>query len=74
MLLLTDHNNSMKVLAMLAQELKLEDSSTKLVEDPEEELEGDDKLTEDDEDGLGNECNGMSEEEVAELEESLVPI
>ena len=65
-----DDDNAIKVLAALAQELELEGD----IDDPEEGLEEDDQEDDDDDNGLGDEHNGMSEEEVAELEESLVLI
>jgi hypothetical protein len=75
-----DVDDAKKALAALAEELDLQDSTEQpeLGDNPEysEELDGDKDLEMDDndEDGLGDENNGMSEEDVAELEESLVPI
>jgi hypothetical protein len=75
-----DVDDAKKALAALAEELDLQDSTEQpeLGDNPEysEELDGDEDLEmdDDDEDGLGDENNGMSEEDVAELEESLVPI
>ena len=63
-------DDAIKALAALAQELELEEN----VDDLEDGLEEDDQEDDDDDDGLGDERDGMSEEEVAELEESLVPI
>jgi hypothetical protein len=69
-----------KALALLAQELELEDLA-ELANDPEEglealvdtELDADTELevNNNDNDGLGDECDGMSEQDEAELEESL---
>jgi hypothetical protein len=60
------------VLAALAQEL--EDTMVEADDDAADDDTDDDKLDrkDDDEDGLGNGHDGMLEEEVAELEESLV--
>ena len=71
-----DVDDATKALATLAQELELEDSADDPEEglDVDEDLEVDDDDDDDDDDGLGDEHDGMSEEDVAELEESLVPI
>lgn len=65
-----DDDDAIKALAALVQELELNGD----VDDLEEGLEEDYQEDDDDDDGLGDERDGMSEEEVAELEESLVPI
>jgi hypothetical protein len=63
-----DVNNAAHALASLAQEL--EDSAVPIDDDSEED--GDDDSGDDDDDsGLGE---GMSEEELAELEQSLIPV
>lgn len=76
-----EFNDAATALAELAQEL--EDGMPAVAEDiaedlpDENEMEGDDEIQEtgdDDDDGLGNEHNGMSDEEVADLDASLVPI
>lgn len=71
-----DFDDAKTALAALAQEL--EDGMVDDVAEEEELSDGemaDDKDCDDDNnDGLGGERDGMSEEEVAELEESLVPI
>ncbi|KAF8153799.1 hypothetical protein B0H34DRAFT_661760, partial [Crassisporium funariophilum] len=69
-----DVDNTMDVLAALAQELE-----ETMVEADDCAADGDTDVDEfdcedDDEDGLGNGHDGMLEEEVAELEESLVPV
>jgi hypothetical protein len=76
-------DNPTKTLAALTQELELKDSA-ELADNPEEglealadtELNADTELevNNDDNDGLGDEHDGMSEQDEAELEESLVPI
>lgn len=73
---LEDLDDPTKALAVLALELELDDGSTELPElaEDEDEDEEDDQVTENDKDGPDHEHDGMSEEEVAELEESLVPI
>jgi len=65
-------DDATRSLAALA--LELEDSPAELDEDSEKE--GEDDVSEDDEDGLGDdlEDGGMSKDEVAELEENIVPI
>jgi len=69
-----DVEDATKALAALAQELEREDSA-ELADNPEEGLEVDDEIEADDDDnGLGDEHNGTSEEDVAELDKSLVPI
>ena len=74
-----DVNDAKKALAALAQELE----DVEVADDPEEGFDGDKDLEVgdedlevdvDDDDGLGDERGGMSEDDVAELEESLVPI
>jgi hypothetical protein len=60
-------DDATKALAVLAEELELDDGSTELADDEDEE-------EEDDKEGPDNERDVMSEEEAAELEESLVPI
>ena len=69
-----DIDNATKALAALAQELKVEDS-VELADDPDgldidEDLEVDDN----DNDELQDEHDSTSEEDLAEMEESLVPI
>ena len=77
-----DFDDAATALAELAEEL--DDGMEVLADDIAEELLDDDEIVladeenqvigDDDEDGLGNECKGMSDEEVADLEESVVPI
>jgi hypothetical protein len=65
------------VLAALAEELEIEDSTDlgeEIGEDVEEGFEVDEDIDDDDDDGMGDEHDGMSEEDVAELEDCLVPI
>jgi len=69
-----DVDDATKALAALALKLELEDSA-ELADDTEEGLGVDEDLEADDNDnGLGDEHEGTSEEDVAELEESLVLI
>ena len=67
-----------KALAALAQELEVEENTDISDELEEEEVdsEGDDVEVDndDDDDGLVDKCERMSEEEVAELEETIVPV
>ena len=53
-------------LALLAD--KLEDGI------PDDDIEDDGEQGEDDDEGLGDKRGGMSEEDVAELEQSLIPV
>jgi hypothetical protein len=73
-----DADEAKKALAALSQELEVEentDISDELEEEEEVDSEGEDEVdNDDDDDGLGDEREGMSEEEVAELEETVVPI
>lgn len=73
------NDDAMKALAALAQELELEEKAPgadELADDLDEglNLEEDGQDNEDDEVGLGDERDSMSEEDAAELDESLVPI
>jgi hypothetical protein len=77
-----DTDDATKALAALAQELELEDNtdiSDELEDELEEEVdsEADTEVmadNDDNDDGIVDEREGMSEEEVAELEETVVPI
>ena len=76
-----DLNDASDALASLALELELEDSEVPPGDDvdennkSDEEDEGEGGNGEDDNDeGLRDERDGMSEEDVAELEESIVPV
>jgi len=63
-----DVDDATKALADL--ELELEDNPAELVE-----VSGEDgDLSDDDDDGLGDERGSMSEDEMAELEEDIIPI
>ena len=68
-----DFDNAKEALAALTQEL--EDTQAG-ADDGTEESDNDDEDggKDDNEDGLGNECGGMLDAEVAELEDTLVPI
>ena len=63
-----DLNEAFDALALLAEEL--EDSGIPADNEEEDDGEGAD----DNDDGLGDERGGMSDEEVAELEQSLIPV
>jgi hypothetical protein len=65
-----DLNEAFDALALLAEEL--EDSG--IPADDEVEDDGDGADDDDNDDGLGDERGGMSEEDVAELEQSLIPV
>ena len=71
---LQDVDDATDLLAVLVQEL--EDTMVEADDSAENEDTDDNKLDceDDDEDGLDNGHNGMLEEEVAELEESIVPV
>ena len=65
-----DANN---VLAALARELELEDDVVDTGDGADDDNE-DEEREDDDEDGLGDGRDGMSEEEVDELDDTLVPV
>ena len=70
-----DFDDAATALAGLAQEL--EDDMPTLTEDVAKELPDeivDDEIGDDDDDGLGDEHDGMSKQEVNDLDTSLVPI
>ena len=77
-----DADDAKKALASLARELEIEyntDMNEELAELEEEDVDSEEESEvdldrDDNEDGLGDELNGMSKEEVAELEETVIPI
>ena len=71
-----DLDEATRALAVLTQELELDNGPIELPElaDDKDEGKEDDEVTEDDKDGLHHERDNMSDDEVAELEECLVPI
>lgn len=66
-----DLNEAFDALALLAEEL--EDSGIPADNEVEDDGDGADD-NDDNDDGLGDEHGGMSEEDVAELEQSLIPV
>ena len=74
-----DVDDAKKALSALARELEVEDNTDineelAELEEGEEDSEEENEDRDDDEDGLGDKREGMSKEEVAELEETVVPI
>ena len=71
---LEDLDETAKALAVLAQELELDSVSTELAEgdNDEEDNEEEEDVIDDNDDGLDDNHKGMSEEDAAQLDESLV--